>query len=119
MLTWATGGSPVIIEDTGSRPEQGIASTHNFGMSRASAETAFLTSGGQLVPVSPNLWKRHLGLSQDKKLSLRLAEIWLGRKLRAKDTNLAEATLMAVWYAFRLAHLRIAPHERAKFGLLS
>lgn len=100
-------------------PEQGISSTHNFGMSRAAAETSFLGSGAKLFPVAPNLWKRQMGLSSDKRASVRLAEIWLGRKLKMKDANLAEATLLAVWYAFRLAHLRIAPRERAKFGLLS
>lgn len=100
-------------------PEQGISSTHNFGMSRASAETCLLAAGGALVPVAPSLWKRQMGLSQNKHDSLRLAEIWLGRRLRVKDHNLAEATLLAVWYLFRLAHLRLAPEERAKFGILS
>jgi hypothetical protein len=119
LLRFITPSTPIIVEDTGAMPEQGLSSTHNFGMSRASAETTFLGAGARLVPVAPSLWKRQMGLFSNKQASLRLAEPWIGRKLRVKDTNLAEAVLLTVWYAFRLAHLRLAPEERAKFGLIS
>lgn len=115
-------GPPVVVtEATGSRPGQGIASTHRFGMATGIVEGWIMGQDcrATIVKVSPAKWKRHLGLDGDKGKSIELAECWYPhRKWLKKDHNLAEALLLVVWYALAEAHRELDPKHGGKWGIL-
>ena len=89
----------IIIERVGSAPGQGVASSFKFGEAygivRAIAETTRIP----VYYVTPQEWKRTVGVTKDKKTSVAKAEqIFSGCKFaRVKDHNRAEAILLAFW----------------------
>jgi crossover junction endodeoxyribonuclease RuvC len=90
------------IEDVHSMPKQGVATMFSFGRSLGIAEGVFAGSGWSMRYVSPQKWKKALGLSTDKGVSRRRAiELWPSSSdlfARVKDDGRAEAALIAFWW---------------------
>ena len=110
-----------VVEAVGARPNQGSSSTFGFGLAAGAAEAVLAARGCRIVKVAPSKWKRQLGLGQDKHKSMAFARIWYPDfpKWRiTKDHNVAEALLLAVWYAMQEAHRTIRPKEAGKWGIL-
>jgi crossover junction endodeoxyribonuclease RuvC len=92
----------VVIERVGAMPGQGVSSMFRFGFACGVVEGV---AGGLNRPVqyvTPQVWKRHFGLSQDKDASRQLAiQMWpelapLAFKFKHSHGK-AEAALIAVW----------------------
>lgn len=110
---------PVVIENVFAGRNAGPTSMLNFGKAVGALEASVAGLGLSLERVQPSLWKRHLGLPADKRYALVRAAPLLGvPKLRRKDEHLAEATLIAFWYALRAAKRELSPGSK-DYGLLS
>ena len=85
------------VEITHSFSGQGIASTYKFGRAVGAIEAVCEAFNAPMHYVSPQRWKKHFQLSQDKYASLILAqELWPDAPIkRKKDHNIAEALLLA------------------------
>lgn len=101
LRTWSASCVLVVIEKVHSMPEQGVASSFNFGRSRGVLEGA---CGALALPVelpSPAGWKKDMKLSKDKDGARHMAlKMWPQRSdlfQRVKDDGRAEACLMAEW----------------------
>lgn len=85
-------------------PAQGVASTFKFGLAfgMALAMTQRINAPTHLV--TPQKWKKDLGLSSDKNDSLAMArKLWPDAPLeRKKDNGRAEALLLAHWLRLEL-----------------
>jgi Holliday junction resolvasome RuvABC endonuclease subunit len=95
----AYGMDRVVIEKVGAFPGQGVSSTFKFGKAFGTFLGVATARSCQVTLVSPQVWKKKLGLSWDKEesraLALKLyplAEPFLTRK---KDHGRAEAILLA------------------------
>ena len=90
-----------VVEHVNAMPRQGVSTTFAFGMSTGIAEAAALFAAKEMVRVTPGVWKKHFGLSSDKRASLTVAAYhwpdWEGWEILAND-GAAEAALMALWY---------------------
>jgi hypothetical protein len=88
----------VALEKVASRPAQGVVSVFKFGMAYGAA-IAICERLGNWSTVTPQAWKKSLGLSKDKAESLELARnLWPDAPLsRVKDNGRAEALLIAEW----------------------
>lgn len=98
-----------IIEKVGSRPQQGVATTFTFGEAYGAAYGAVTAMGVPIERVTPQTWKRALGLiGTDKKASIILARRKYkklhNRLARAKDDGRAEALLLAEYAAKNVLH---------------
>jgi Holliday junction resolvasome RuvABC endonuclease subunit len=87
------------IEVVHSMPKQGVASSFKFGMAYG---VALGLVDRLLCPahlVTPQAWKKAMGLTSDKRTSLNMArELWPNAPLgRQKDNGRAEALLIAEW----------------------
>lgn len=90
----------VAVEDARSRPGQGIASTHAFGLARGAIEGVLVRSGAVLYRPAPAAWKSRMGLrGMPKSAAILRAKQWLGSNAPTKTTDLADAALLAVWMA--------------------
>lgn len=88
----------IVIEDVHTMPGQGIASSGRF-MRAAGAIEAICFLTGTTHMVTPNRWKKDMGLDSEKSYGLEMArELWpqAGLKLK-KHHNKAEALLIAEW----------------------
>ena len=89
----------VVIEDVSARPGNGSVSSFNFGCSFGAVCATVQTMGLPLILVRPNIWKKRMGLNQDKERSRQLAinlfPAASGRLARKKDDGRAEALLLA------------------------
>ena len=96
-----------IVEQVHSMPNQGVASSFKFGMAFGAA-ISIAQRIGDWQTVTPQKWKKDMGLSKDKNLSLKLAkELWLNAPItKKKDIDKAEALLLA-------EYLRRKQHELA------
>lgn len=89
----------VWVEQVGSMPGQGVASTFKFGQNYGTilGVVGALRLRAQLV--RPATWKRAMGVTKEKGTSRRLAaELWPGEAgmfKRVKDDGRAEAALIA------------------------
>ena len=88
-----------IIEKVSSMPDQGVASSFNFGTSYGIAIGCVRGNRFELSKVPPNKWKAYFNLSSDKILSLELARELFPEakeflKLKKHDGR-AEALLLA------------------------
>lgn len=101
-------GAPgtVIIEQVGAMPEQGVTSAFRFGQASGVLigvlETMYTSSA--MISVTPNVWKKAMGLSSDKRGSLDLAaRLWPAEFTGAPlaDDGIAEAALMVHWWRER------------------
>lgn len=95
------GPAKAVVEQVGSMPGQGVASTFAFG--RAVGVLAGVL-GALAVPtayVAPGTWKRSYGLASAKEDARRRAiELWPAHAAlfaRKKDHGRAEAALIARW----------------------
>lgn len=89
-----------IVEQVGSRPEQGVVSVFNFGEAFGAVTGAVTAMNVPLERVYPAKWKRALGLiGTDKKASIKLARRKYTQAVpflsRVKDHGRAEALLLA------------------------
>ena len=96
----------VVVEAVHSMPKQGVASSFKFGVAfgGAIALAERLRCTWQLV--TPQVWKKALGLDSDKQKSLDLArKLWPDAPLkRKKDNGRAEALLLAYWLRNQNGH---------------
>lgn len=100
---WATSEfGTVIIEDVHAMPKNGAIGSFSLGRSKGVVEGVFAALARPIVYVSPQKWKKALGVTSDKGGCRRRAtELWPGRAelfKRVKDDGRAEAALVAYWW---------------------
>ena len=89
-----------VVEQVGSMPKQGVASTFKFGMGCGLIRGVLAGAGVPIISVTPAKWKKHFSLNSDAEKSRALAirrfpgVTTLARK---KDHGRAEALLLALW----------------------
>jgi len=92
-----------IVEGVHSMPKQGVASSFKFGKGYGTVLGVIAALGVPTHIVAPTAWKKHFRLSSDKDASRALAlRYWPDRSemfKRAKDSDRAEAALIARFYA--------------------
>lgn len=90
----------VTLENVHSMPGQGIASSFQFGRVFGCAEMLAANMFGEPQYVTPQVWKKHFGLSADKYASMEKATELFGTdkywKLK-KHEGVAEAALIALY----------------------
>lgn len=88
-----------VIESVHSMPGQGVSSSFKFGIAFGMAIAIMERINCPWMLVTPQKWKKELGLTSDKDLSLNMArELWPEAPLARKmDNGRAEALLMAEW----------------------
>lgn len=88
-----------VIESVHSMPGQGVSSSFKFGIAFGMAIAIMERINCPWMLVTPQKWKKELGLTSDKDLSLNMArELWPDAPLARKmDNGRAEALLMAEW----------------------
>lgn len=111
------GADSIVIEASITKPQMGkngptmtagVDTTHQtFGGIRAAAEIVY---GVPAVTVAwPSAWKKAMGLSKDKELSLdKAAELWPSHQALwrfKKNAGIAEAFLLAEWLYQKKMHL--------------
>lgn len=105
-INQARGGSDLemCVEAVHSMPAQGVASTFKFGIAFGMALAMTQRINAPTLMVTPQMWKKDLGLSKDKNKSLELArDLWPTAPLaRKKDNGRAEALLLAHWLRLQL-----------------
>jgi crossover junction endodeoxyribonuclease RuvC len=87
-----------IIEKVAAMPGQGVSSTFKFGMAYGALRATVSVLQIPSYLVSPQRWKRDLGLTSDKEESRAMAiRLWpgVGCFSRKADHNRAEAALLA------------------------
>jgi crossover junction endodeoxyribonuclease RuvC len=89
-----------ILEAVHAMPKQGVSSTFKFGMAFGGAIAIIERFSKTSHMVTPQKWKKDMGLTSDKAESLSMArKLWpLAPLHRVKDGGRAEALLMAEWY---------------------
>lgn len=94
------GARGIVIEQVGAMPGQGVSSMFNFGRHTGAVEGWALGTGLPVSWVTPAVWKKHFGLSRDKRASLDRARLEFG-DLKLWDVlandGIAEAALIALW----------------------
>lgn len=100
-LVASRGAARAVVENVGSMPGQGVASTFAFGRAVGVLAGVLAALGVPAVYVSPGAWKRFYGLSSAKEDARRRAiELWPAQAdlfARKKDHGRAEAALIAKW----------------------
>lgn len=88
-----------VVEDVHSMPKQGVSSTFKFGRAVGAIQAVCELSLKDWVLVTPQRWKKDMGLTQDKTHGLAVAkEMFPNAPLsKKKDHNLAEALMLAAW----------------------
>ena len=96
----------VVVETVHSMPKQGVASSFKFGVAYGGATALADRLNSAWHMVTPQVWKKALGLDSDKQKSLDLArKLWPDAPLkRQKDNGRAEALLMAYWLRNQNGH---------------
>jgi crossover junction endodeoxyribonuclease RuvC len=89
-----------VVESVHAMPKQGVSSTFTFGMAYMAAIAIAQRSYRPTTMVTPQKWKKAMGLSKDKNLSLDMArELWPEAPLkRKKDNGRAEALLISEFF---------------------
>jgi crossover junction endodeoxyribonuclease RuvC len=90
-----------VVESVHAMPKQGVSSSFSFGRNTGAVESLALIHARVVNWVTPQLWKKHFGLSKIKKESIILAQEIYGTRFywdRLADDGVAEAALMAQWY---------------------
>lgn len=87
----------IVVEEVHAMPKQGVSSTFKFGMAYGAALALAERFNTRLELVTPQRWKKSMGLSSDKSASLAMARhLWPNAPLsRQKDNGRAEALLLA------------------------
>jgi Holliday junction resolvasome RuvABC endonuclease subunit len=88
-----------VIESVHSMPGQGVSSSFKFGIAFGMAIAIMERVNCPWMLVTPQKWKKDMGLTSDKNESLSMArELWPTAPLARKmDNGRAEALLMAEW----------------------
>jgi Holliday junction resolvasome RuvABC endonuclease subunit len=88
-----------VVEQVGSMPKQGVASTFKFGMGCGLIRGVLAGAGVPIISVTPAKWKKHFSLDSDAEKSRALAvrRFPTAPLARKKDHGRAEALLMALW----------------------
>lgn len=90
-----------LVEDVHAMPEQGVASSFNFGFTAGGIQGILAARAVPYRLVQPAVWKKHYGLSGDKDASRRVASQRLPQHAhywqRVKDDGRAEASLLALY----------------------
>lgn len=90
-----------VVEQVGSMPGQGVASTFKFGMSYGIALGVLGAMEIPIVHVRPARWKKFFSIGSDKEKGRALAiDTWPEASTffsRKKDHGRAEAALLALW----------------------
>jgi len=88
-----------VIESVHSMPGQGVSSSFKFGIAFGMAIAIMERINCPWMLVTPQKWKKEMGLTADKNESLAMArELWPNAPLARKmDNGRAEALLMAEW----------------------
>ena len=88
-----------VIEAVHSMPGQGVSSSFKFGMAYGAAISIMERINCPWDLVTPQKWKKEMGLTADKNESLDMArQLWPTAPLARKmDNGRAEALLMAEW----------------------
>lgn len=90
-----------FIEQVSAMPKQGVSSTFRFGFAAGVVNGVVAANMVPIVNVTPTVWKRAMGLTNDKDASRRLASHMFPRQsklwARVKDADRAEAVLLAVY----------------------
>lgn len=101
MLIDTQAGRPAraIVERVGAMPGQGISSAFNFGCGFGSVLSILQARHLPIELVTPAQWKRAMGLSTDKGVSLNKARLLFptAELHLAKHDGRAEALLLAHW----------------------
>ena len=79
-----------VVEQVGSMPKQGVASTFKFGMGCGLIRGVLAGAGVPIISVTPAKWKKHFSLNSDAEKSRALAirrfpgsAAWPARKITA------------------------------------
>jgi crossover junction endodeoxyribonuclease RuvC len=99
LLRWDV--DVMVCEWVHAMPRQGVTSAFSFGRSTGAVEALGLFWAGRAEWVSPQVWKKHYGLSKDKQASLDLAQQKFGDDFvwrKKADDGIAEAALIAHWF---------------------
>ena len=93
-------GAEICMEQVHSMPNQGVASTFQFGRAVGVITAVCTLTNYPLHMVSPQKWKKHFHLSSDKGEALDCARmLWPSAPLkRKKDINIAESLLIAEYW---------------------
>ena len=89
----------IVIESVHSMPGQGVSSSFKFGMAFGAAIAMAERFNCPWHFVTPQMWKKDLGLTSDKDESLAMARdlFPIAPLTRKKDGGRAEALLIAEW----------------------
>lgn len=90
----------VVIEQVHAMPGQGVSSMFNFGRHTGAVEGWALEWKCPVYWVTPAKWKKHFGLSKDKRASLDRAVLEFGWDKRwdvLANDGIAEAALLALY----------------------
>ena len=92
----------VVVEQVHAMPRQGVSSTFAFGKACGMIEGVVAARGLPVTYVTPQRWKKAMGVTADKNSSRQLAiNLWPGEAdlfRRVKDADRAEAALIAKYY---------------------
>jgi Holliday junction resolvasome RuvABC endonuclease subunit len=92
----------VVVEQVHAMPRQGVTSTFNFGKAVGIIEGVIAARGLPVTYVTPQKWKKAMGVTADKNSSRQLAiNLWPTEAdlfRRVKDADRAEAALIAEYY---------------------
>lgn len=102
-----------VVEQVGSMPGQGLASTFRFGQSDGILRGVIATLGIGYITVAPVKWKNHYGLKGQEKdaaraLAIRRFPAIAEELARKKDCGRADALLIALWGHSTEQHARAA-----------
>lgn len=102
-----------VVEQVGSMPRQGLASTFRFGQSDGILRGVLAALGIGYITVSPVKWKNHYGLTGQVKdaartLAIRRFPNVADELARKKDGGRADALLIALWAHGTEQHARAA-----------
>lgn len=99
--TYAADTKSAFVERVASMPAQGIASAFTFGEAFGAVKGAIAANLIPMQLITPQVWKRSFGLTQDKDASRRAASQLLpahgAQWQRSKDDGRAEAVLLAIF----------------------
>ena len=100
-------GIIVALERTSAMPGHGVASMYSMGDSYGAIRAAVAIKLLQCEHVTPQVWKRAMGLDSDKERcrakAIQLFPDAQDRLSRKKDHNRSEALLLAEWCRRKLA----------------
>ena len=105
-ISQARGGSDLemCVEAVHAMPRQGLSSTFKFGVAYGMALAITQRINAPVHLVTPQKWKKDLGLSSDKNESLAMARTLFPNAplARKKDNGRAESLLLAHWLRLQL-----------------